>query len=379
VEEPPSIFQLPPLESGGENARQGFGLQDHVAAGFCIKMISEPNLEEVWCETQDDITLIRVEDDGRHVEFVQVKGGDLDHHWSVSTVCERKNQRVGTSIVERSLAYDRCRETCSFTIVTALRVNSDLEILTSTPESLRRQQEATALHALHTAVLNRIGEVRSPNGHGLDWWLRRTVWAVVHSIAAVSNQNQLDLQAAIEGRGEYIARDQLYEIYINLVSWVSRAALTRYKDDPEAKKIKKPGLQEWIDKMVHGVLHAAPGECEGLRTKMEDAGLPADTIAAAQESRAFYRREVLSQRYLSIDDRKLVEAEVAARLHALKAGLDAGQRKESGLEFHNSCLQELQGLAAILPSRNSPPLAFLQGCMYSITGRCIHRFRRPDA
>ena len=81
----PSIRELPPLEEGGTEARKGFHFQDHVAAALCIDMLDDPSLLEVWCETQDDITLIwrlaqaatkadrnDVSSDER-VEFVQVK------------------------------------------------------------------------------------------------------------------------------------------------------------------------------------------------------------------------------------------------------------------------------------------------------------------
>ena len=54
----PSIFDLKPLEHGGEDARQGFGFQDHVAAGLCIDMMLDGSIKEIWCETHDDITVI---------------------------------------------------------------------------------------------------------------------------------------------------------------------------------------------------------------------------------------------------------------------------------------------------------------------------------
>jgi len=46
------------LERGGVEARKGFELQDHVAVGFLIDLLTTPGLLEVWCETHDDITLI---------------------------------------------------------------------------------------------------------------------------------------------------------------------------------------------------------------------------------------------------------------------------------------------------------------------------------
>jgi hypothetical protein len=53
-----SIYDLAPLEHGGIDNRKGIDFQDHVAADFCLDMILDNGLKEVWCETQDDITLI---------------------------------------------------------------------------------------------------------------------------------------------------------------------------------------------------------------------------------------------------------------------------------------------------------------------------------
>ena len=69
----PSIHSLPPLERGGVEARIGFAIQDHVAASYLIHLLEEPTLLEVWCETHDDITLIRQGQATQEVEFVQVK------------------------------------------------------------------------------------------------------------------------------------------------------------------------------------------------------------------------------------------------------------------------------------------------------------------
>ena len=67
-----SIHSLVPFEQGGPIARTGFLYQDHVAARFCIEMLSEGSIEEVWCETEDDITLLWGTGGTTVVEFVQV-------------------------------------------------------------------------------------------------------------------------------------------------------------------------------------------------------------------------------------------------------------------------------------------------------------------
>src|SRR5262245_14148823 len=116
-----SIFDLEPLEQGGQIARSGFSFQDHVAAHLALEMIADASLREVWCETQDDVTLIwQTNPSSIEVEFVQVKSNDLNQLWTAAKVCERDKPKesqsasgkdgAGRSIIERSFANDRCLE-----------------------------------------------------------------------------------------------------------------------------------------------------------------------------------------------------------------------------------------------------------------------------
>src|SRR3954469_6978840 len=120
----PSIRDLPPLETGGTELRKGIGVQDHVAAKFCILMLTGTDLQEVWCERHDDMTLVWQTPNAEIIEFVQVKSNEMDQLWSVALLCQRQKMAtsrsgVGTSILERSLANDRGREQCRFRIVTS--------------------------------------------------------------------------------------------------------------------------------------------------------------------------------------------------------------------------------------------------------------------
>ncbi len=86
-----SIYDLPPLETGGVENRKGIAFQDHVALSFCLRMLGDVDLVEVWCETQDDITLMwRVQGKGLVAEFVQAKSNELDKLWSISDLCIRE-------------------------------------------------------------------------------------------------------------------------------------------------------------------------------------------------------------------------------------------------------------------------------------------------
>ncbi|MEM6433297.1 MAG: dsDNA nuclease domain-containing protein, partial [Cyanobacteria bacterium P01_D01_bin.115] len=107
----PSYRDLPPLERGGEINRNGLEFQDHVAAGYCIDMLSGSSLVEVWCETLDDITLVWCKDDCEEFEFVQAKSNSLNHLWSVAELCKRDKKKgkpsLGSSIFEKLIANER--------------------------------------------------------------------------------------------------------------------------------------------------------------------------------------------------------------------------------------------------------------------------------
>src|SRR5687767_2221781 len=96
-------------------------------------MALTPDLLEVWCETQDDVTLIWKD----YVEFVQAKKTELNQLWSISLIAGSDRQTSSTShrdaesisILEKSLQFDQCAEPTRFRIVTASKVMKDLRAL----------------------------------------------------------------------------------------------------------------------------------------------------------------------------------------------------------------------------------------------------------
>lgn len=86
-----------------------------------------PALEQLLCETLDDITLIRRVDGVLLIEFVQVKAAE-----------RRSDRRWETAISGRfSLAHHRCVEDCRFGIASRVGVHTDLKVLTSDATSVR--------------------------------------------------------------------------------------------------------------------------------------------------------------------------------------------------------------------------------------------------
>ncbi len=377
-----SIHALLPMETGGVEARRGFRLQDHVAVQWCLRLLQDPNLQAVWCEDQDDLTLVWDCNGYEEVEFVQVKGHELNQLWSVSRLCEREksdgHSLAGTSILERSLAYDRCSEPCTFRLVTSRPVNLALRPLTHSLNSPARRDCHAEISALIAEIVKKVGEFKSENGNGPDCWVYRTVWDEVHSLESIKNANISKLTKLVEEMGEILFSDQLEALYEKLLTMVLDAALTRWRDDPDAKKLKKVEFAQWFKQQHESTLY--PSRAAGnelILDKMTKAQIPADAIDTANHLRRHYRRELLQPKYLNTSDRLSAEEEVRATLQDLRSQLDSNMIADSGIEFHNRCLQQLGQLRNNPPISPMPPLAVLQGFMYSLVGRCLHRFVRP--
>jgi hypothetical protein len=375
---PLSIYNLSPIELGGFEARKGFAFQDHVAAGFCLDMLENGTLMEVWCETLDDITLIFHLTDGVCVEFVQVKGTELDQLWTVAKVCEREKKENGVSkcILEKSLAQDRCRERCRFRMVTARPIKNELKVLGLPYDAPDRINGKIAFDALHELLNPKVGEFRSANGHDFTFWTANLYWDQRHDETSVHNANLLKLNSILNTKGLNLAPDQNNELYTKLLKKVWDASRADPRIAPAWKRIKRADFDDWLTRAANEIGMPSVGTTSKLERKMTVAGLARDVIDTAIDQVRRYRDEQLRPKYLALDDQRMIQGEVQATLQVLKSQLDNGDLPDDGVRFHGLCLEGLNRLRCELPLSPKPPVAFLQGCMYSITSRCLHRFRR---
>lgn len=134
----PSVDDMAPSEEGGPIARSGFDYQDEVGVSFLIDMLEDASILKIHFETHDDLVVVRTGEPCSIAEFVQVKGGELNQLWTVAVVCQSQNG-TGTSVLERSLAHDCCRERSQFRLVTLRQVSSELKPLTFPRDAPGRQ------------------------------------------------------------------------------------------------------------------------------------------------------------------------------------------------------------------------------------------------
>ena len=380
-----SIHELPPIETGGIEARKGFSFQDHLAVSFLLDMYENESLEQVWCETQDDITLIWNIDGNESVEFVQAKSSNLNQLWSVAELCKQgKKDSEGVrnpSILERSLQYDRCKEVCCFRIITTIGPNKELSVLKFPIESSERNRNSEKIAILKKKIRERLPDVMSLKGNTTDYWVGHTSWDARHDIGAVRNDNLLSIGNISENIGEYLARDQIEELYARIIAKTKAAAEADWTHESE-KKILRSEFISWFTQMIQMAAH--PGQVKAganLKRKMEVAALEHE-IETAASLRRRYRESILQPRFLSPLARTLIEGEIESALHKLRSDLDTQVILDNGPSFHSRCLNEISRIRSEIEKSNVlehvPPEHLMIGFMYNLTDRCPHRFTRAD-
>lgn len=351
-----SYRDLAPLESGGVIARDGFEFQDHVAAGYCIDMLSNDSLIEVWCETLDDITIIHVSGDDEIFEFIQVKNNRFTHLWSIAEFCKREStkennktiKQVNSSIFEKLFANERAeaKEKCLFRMVTAYEVNDDLKILKLPLNSPLRTSTHNDLCNLCTEIERKMPNYKTFKDSDTTSCLSRTVWDVRHDDKSVENTNLLKLRKFTSGIDVFLAEDQWDELYVKILRKVQKAGKAKWEIDPEAKKFKRLSFLNWIKEQLNSAQHPSiGGSGNKLKEKMLKAGIPEDVIQNAKEQRISYRSRTLSSSYMDLSKQKEVEMEVRANLQQLVSELDSERLQDNGIEFHSRCLTRLYDMS----------------------------------
>ncbi|MBA3462064.1 MAG: DUF4297 domain-containing protein [Deltaproteobacteria bacterium] len=370
---------MKPLESGGVIARNGFGFQDHVAATFCVRMLTDGTMVEVWCETLDDITVVWNINGKEIFEFVQVKSNELDQLWSVPVLCKRpkKGSKRRDSIVEKSLAYDRGDEDCRFRLVTALGFKKDLIPLTfeyGQPGRICAPDIAAMAMQFKKSLRAKVAPT-SPKGNGLDSWLERLVLHCVSDSESLAAKNKMALMKACGAHGLQFEGDHLDYMYEQLVRYVYEAAKAPWDVDPDQKKIDKSSLLDLLrgESERAGMPTMTAGTA--LRRKMKAAGFDDTAVKSALELRRKFRSRSLDPSYVGGKAKEYREAAYVA-LHRLRGKLASDLTVKDGLAFQERCCNKLEQIAASAQPQDRSLETYLIGFMYDVTDRCEHKFTR---
>ena len=238
--------------SGGVAARKGFVFQDHVAARYVLNMLEDRRIEQVECETSDDITLRLLINGKRFVEYVQDKSNDVDR-WNWALLTKRDIAKSPTSIVEKSLLCDRGPEPGHFRIVTRNGVHSGLAALT-VPLAKRGPTDLDDLSARLTKKYPTI----SARGSNLDYWARHAFWEALSTEDDIRAKNVWIVATLCDGDGCSLRSEQIVTLYRDILELVERAAAADRRV-PADKILTRETMRLWWSDRLRSLVATRPG------------------------------------------------------------------------------------------------------------------------
>jgi hypothetical protein len=369
----PSIHDHVRSDEGGPSARQGFAFQDRVAARCCLEMLEDEVIVEVWCETYDDIVILRKTTEGEAVEFIQAKDEQPDQLWTLAKLCARDGKKCGTSVFERSLARDCFKETAMFRIATSQNIHSKIEPIKLPREHVDRASSTSCFQEIVGVIQEALSDAQYLDNKDCSYWLARMLWEV-YSDHELDCDNKLRILKSLEQLGFSPSSDLCDEAYLGLLALVKDAAEHPWTER-EKRKIRKESLKA----RLRDVADPYPDmkSSERLARKMERATLDETYVENAQTLAREFRYRFRKSQYIGTLNRGTVEASITKCLHDLRLKLDSGEIKDTGLEFYARCVAAVNALANLSIFINSDlGDDFFAGCMYEITARCGHRFTK---
>lgn len=375
----PSVDEVKPTEEGGPTARSGFSYQDEIAVGFLIDMLKDPTLLKVHCETQDDVVLVRAKGDSevRLAEFVQVKALNLDKLWSVADLCKRPDN-TGASIYEVSLLKDKCCEESRFRLVTLRAVVNDLKMLTLPLGLPGREIDGESFNRLRSELDNRYPDLKSPKSNTSSYWLEYCLWDVRESEAAIRKDNLLRLMRLSIAENRSLLLEHAEMLLDELRAQAKAAGDARWEPDRDEKIFTREALRKWWERRTHELIEGVTTPAGGkLGEKMTQAGLPDELVKLALEMRRDYAAAVRSPKYMDVKETERLRNRVKSEVLSLRSHFVDGSLVLDAAGFHSLCLDRMDDLNGDQLPEKEDCSAFLKGCMYDITDRCLLRFERP--
>lgn len=366
-------------------------------------MCERVDLVEVACETQDDITLFWSVLGGlEEVEFVQVKSERLGQLWSVALLTakesassdkdgdnsagdgiakKKKSKKTdASSILEKSLQKDCGCEKARFRVVTCRPVMQELKVLTHQLDSPYRDTSTNDYSHLVAQLNQKLGDARSLNGNGCDYWARNTQWDVIHDNEPIENKNIIKVIELAQAYGQILVVDQARALYERILTRVRDASLAEWDTEREKKVFRQADFVTWFTQSAYDAAHPGRnGAGKTLEDKLKDAHVTDDVIETARSLRLKYLGTILTPRYSDPEKRAEVETEIETRLMRLRTRIDSGELSVDGPIFHSLCQSAVDDVYAALPEKHRPPLPNLYGYMYNLADRCTHRFVRATS
>jgi Cap4, dsDNA endonuclease domain len=374
----PSVDVAKPIEEGGPDARKGFNYQDEIAVSFLLDMMEDDSIVKIHCETHDDILVVRATEEMNQncAEYVQVKATEPKQLWTFATLCQRKNGKEGTSVLERSLAHDCHKEHSRFRILTLRQVSPELKILTNPIGSVGREPCCAALQDLKQEIDKKRPGLVSSKGNDSAFWLDNCHWDERHNEDVIRTSNRFRVFQISSAQNNTLLQDAIDSLLDDMRAWVKSASASKWEPDRDKKIITREQLIAWWDQRVAELTSAGGAAGGKLVRKMKTAHLPQDVINLAVDLRRSYTRSLRTPRYADDENTEELLSRVRAEAISLRSRYTAGQLDVDAPTFHSICLDRMDAINVERPDGEPDRSSFLKGCLYDIADRCLLRFER---
>ncbi len=204
------------------------------------------------------------------------------------------------------------------------------------------------------------------------------MWEVGESLGAVKNRNLTTLMRHGAASGTSILPEIADAMLEELRFMAREAGVARWDPDPDEKIVRRDEVLEWWQRWKNQIEDDSDSMAgDKLRGKLRDAELE-ELEDMASELRRDYAAVMRNSEYMENEYREQLQRRVKADMNSLRSGLMSGEIEMSGPEFHNLCIETLKLIEKESDVQAVDLGAFLQGCMYEITDRCLHKFVRPS-
>ncbi|TBW47843.1 DUF1837 domain-containing protein [Marinobacter halodurans] len=234
-------------DSGGVGAKKGFLFQDHIAVRHILSLLSDSSVQEVHCETRDDISIVVSGTTGNYVLNIQVKTTDGAKKWSTEELCD-------SEIYIKQLKLDSLQVPAKFRIISSRDVGSSSVKTLLYP---KEQRDAKKRQQLINVITRRHKGAVSPNKNSAEYWVDNCHWEVIKEIDAIKFRNQNSINSIAENFGYNLTSAQILEINDKLLLSAIEAAAASNKTEFEKKIFKKDEFEKRFKKLMDNAATSA--------------------------------------------------------------------------------------------------------------------------
>jgi hypothetical protein len=253
-----------PSNKGGPAARQGFKYQDHVAASFILKMVTDSNYVQVECETADDIVAVFHLGGALVNEYIQVKTTEGDTKWNLKQSTVLENGKPDSSLFQKSLKCDKRPGIARFRMVSKRDVGKPLQCFLI-ELGKRVTPDAATLRGCSLAA--QFPKTISDQKRGFSYWADNFVWQVCGAMDSMEAVNIRRLFELAEQYGVTPNHSQCREIYAEFLEWADAAATADVITEAHKKIIGRQVAIDRLESLFDAAEQASASFAKPYRTK----------------------------------------------------------------------------------------------------------------